>query len=513
MAYASSSYITGGSKKKSKKESKNIKYNEDIKKYNTLNDVRLKDITEALEIVNKYIKEKGLILVGGQALDYAFKLKNHNLYEDWELPDYDFYSPQHHTDAYNLGKLLCDKGFSDISVINARHITTMKVRIQFVVVADITYCPKKIFDTLDTLDYKGMKIINPHYQRLDLFLSLARPFQNPPMEVIQHRHEKDLKRMIKLDEIYPVSEVVDKIDIRVKNNIKHSKQSATESNIQKYSKKYVYTGLYAYHIYREAFVKEYKQRFAFELPDIKPDKMSMIMRSKNIQTLVESIKPKKMQKYRPYLDKRAAYFVFDGSDKDEPVFEVYQDEENITHVEYDGLKAVNIFHLMFYFMFQFLVHKDNESLIIFDALLCMAQYASVHRSKISPMYTISVDISSYADDALDILNREKMDKVIAGQQPARFQPRNYYPEKDSGCKSLKPEQQSFDITDNKYFLIDGEPVEYNQNKEGGYDSNMDDNPFDALGMPGVIGCINSGGGEDVDEEYLLSRENFSCIEI
>ena len=118
-----------------------------------------KTINEALEVVREFIIERRRIMVGGMMMDMALKLKGDQIYGPDVLPDYDFYSPNHYRDAYDLGEILCKNGFKKISVIPARHVTTMKVRIDFEVVADITYCPTVLYDLLPTIMYNKF-IIN-----------------------------------------------------------------------------------------------------------------------------------------------------------------------------------------------------------------------------------------------------------------------------------------------------------------------------------------------------------------
>lgn len=161
-------------------------------------------ITAALDVVKQFIIERRRIMVGGMMIDMALKLKGDEIYGPDVLPDYDFYSPNHFRDAYDLGEVLCKKEFKHISVIPARHITTMKVRINFEVVADITYCPQKIYDILPTLTYNKFIIRHPHVQMIDQHLALSNPFANPGQEVIFERWKKDCIRYDALYKHYPI---------------------------------------------------------------------------------------------------------------------------------------------------------------------------------------------------------------------------------------------------------------------------------------------------------------------
>lgn len=163
-----------------------------------------KIINVALEVVQQFIIDRRRIMVGGMMIDMALKLKGDEIYGPDVLPDYDFYSPNHFRDAYDLGEILCKNGFKQISVIPARHITTMKVRVDFEVVADITYCPQNIYDKLPTLQYNKFIIRHPHVQMIDQHLALSNPFTNPGQEVIFERWKKDCVRYDALYKHYPV---------------------------------------------------------------------------------------------------------------------------------------------------------------------------------------------------------------------------------------------------------------------------------------------------------------------
>jgi hypothetical protein len=168
------------------------------------NDKFTEDTMIALGLVKKYIMDTGLIIVGGMAIDLALKLKGTKLYEDDVLPDYDFYSPEYHKDAYKLAEKLKQSGLDNISVVNANHISTMRVRVNYTVVADVTYIPKNIFDNLPFIMFRGIKIIHPHYQIIDQHRALSLPYENSPWEVILHRWKKDAIRHDILYKYYPL---------------------------------------------------------------------------------------------------------------------------------------------------------------------------------------------------------------------------------------------------------------------------------------------------------------------
>lgn len=170
------------------------------------NDKFTEDTLIALGLVKKYVVKHKLLIVGGMAIDFALRLKGEKLYEDDVLPDYDFYSPNYNTDAYHIAEKLKKAGLDNVSVINANHISTMRVRVNYTVVADVTYIPKPIYDNLPFIVYRDIRIIHPHYQMIDQHRALSYPYENPPWEVITHRWKKDAARYDLLYEYYPLKD-------------------------------------------------------------------------------------------------------------------------------------------------------------------------------------------------------------------------------------------------------------------------------------------------------------------
>jgi Poly(A) polymerase catalytic subunit len=178
-----------------------------IRYYKDLTVLRLDDfniLSRATEIAKTFIKNKKLIVVGGQAIDFALKLKGKSLYENELLMDLDIISDTHYQDAYALAVLLKRAGFYNISVINALHPSTMKVRINFKEIIDISYIPTNIIKNIPTLWYKGFSFVHPHYQMIDQHRSLSYPYENAPYETVLNRPVKDMMRYDMLYEYYPI---------------------------------------------------------------------------------------------------------------------------------------------------------------------------------------------------------------------------------------------------------------------------------------------------------------------
>jgi hypothetical protein len=163
-------------------------------------------ISKALGIVHEYIIEKQLILTGGMAIDFALKHAGKSgIYDDKTLPDYDVFSPAPDQDAYEIAKRLCVAELPKVGVINAMHTTTLRVRVEYITVADITFVPQSIYDKIPRLvDKAGFQIEHPHFKYINQHKGLSLLYENPPFETILHRFKKDAQRHDLLYAAYPI---------------------------------------------------------------------------------------------------------------------------------------------------------------------------------------------------------------------------------------------------------------------------------------------------------------------
>jgi Poly(A) polymerase catalytic subunit len=162
-------------------------------------------IDEIIEVLEKFIRDRGLIIYGGLAIDYALRLHGDKIYPDDLLQiDYDFLSPDSVNHARELADLF-QLQRDDIRAINAMHVGTTKVDIgsnHFL--ADVSYVPPAIFHKLPTVEWRGLKCIHPDLQRVDAHHSLAFPYEGAPQESIFNRWRKDVKRFALMTKYYPL---------------------------------------------------------------------------------------------------------------------------------------------------------------------------------------------------------------------------------------------------------------------------------------------------------------------
>lgn len=163
----------------------------------------IKFIKEQLEIVKYFIINNDLLVYGGIAIDLALKASGRaGIYTSETLPDYDFYSVSNIEDSNKLKRILNN---DKIIVKNANHLTTRRVRYnRYTTLADISYYPPKYYNRINNISlvYDELKIVNPYFQKIDIYRSLAYIYEGPPgNEYFIYRMQKDLKRLKLLNEI------------------------------------------------------------------------------------------------------------------------------------------------------------------------------------------------------------------------------------------------------------------------------------------------------------------------
>lgn len=161
------------------------------------------DLPGVLAMVRDFLAERGRILYGGIAIDYALRLVGSELYPADQLPDYDAFSPDTVGDALDLAERLVAAGCADVNVIRAIHVQTLRVRVGVTAVADLSYLPPALEAGLPVLEYRGLRILHPAAQRGDMHLAFCFPFSNAPREDVFHRWPKDAARLALLDAAYP----------------------------------------------------------------------------------------------------------------------------------------------------------------------------------------------------------------------------------------------------------------------------------------------------------------------
>ena len=106
-----------------------------------------KEILEVNKIVLDYIKENKRKIYGGYAQNKLIVSKNSKdaFYDEDDLPDIDFYSPEPIKDLINLCNLIYAKGHKPVEGREATHKETYSIFMNYTNVCDISYVPKNIY--------------------------------------------------------------------------------------------------------------------------------------------------------------------------------------------------------------------------------------------------------------------------------------------------------------------------------------------------------------------------------
>jgi hypothetical protein len=153
-----------------------------------------------LSFVDKYIVENKRIIYGGIAHNEAIGLKNINecFYNDEDIPDYDFYSPDPMRDIKFIADALFKNGFEHIYCRDALHAETFSVTVKGVIYCDITYMPPNIYYKIPTIKIKNKKYIHPHVAMIDYFRMFTDPLHST------FRWQKAMKRFMLLWNHYAI---------------------------------------------------------------------------------------------------------------------------------------------------------------------------------------------------------------------------------------------------------------------------------------------------------------------
>jgi hypothetical protein len=157
------------------------------------------DIKDIISILEKFIKDRGLICYGGTAINNILPKKEQFYDKSYQLPDYDVFSMNALSDSKMLADIYYKRGYETEAKSGVHH-GTYKVYVNFIAIADITFLPKEIFTCLkkDSIHIFGIQYAPANYLRMGMYLELSRPLGDIS------RWEKVLKRLTILNKNYPI---------------------------------------------------------------------------------------------------------------------------------------------------------------------------------------------------------------------------------------------------------------------------------------------------------------------
>lgn len=178
------------------------------------NNINRDEINKLIKILEEFLIKKQLILYGGFAINHI--LPKHVQFYDYsiEIPDYDFYSKNAMNDSIELANIYYKHGYTEVEAKAGMHFGTYKVFVNFIPIADITYIPEKLYDSIaeEAITIDKIRVSPANFLRMNMYLELSRPAGDI------ERWEKVLKRLTLLNKYYPFSVEYDcnKVDFQRK---------------------------------------------------------------------------------------------------------------------------------------------------------------------------------------------------------------------------------------------------------------------------------------------------------
>jgi len=227
--------------------------------------VNTKEVQEIINIVEDFLKKKGLVCYGGTAINNILPKEDQFYDKDVEIPDYDFFSKNALNDAKELANIYYSKGYTEVEAKSGQHHGTYKVFVNFIPVADLTYLPPELFDVLkkDAIMVSGILYAPPNYLRMSMYLELSRPAGDTD------RWEKVFKRLSLLNKHFPLTET-QCATIDFQREIAYEQEEGDEiyDSVKKtlINQSVVFFGGYAISVYAKYMPKHLQKRIE-KIPD------------------------------------------------------------------------------------------------------------------------------------------------------------------------------------------------------------------------------------------------------
>jgi hypothetical protein len=217
------------------------------------------EITKVNEIIINYIKQNKRKIYGGYALNKLLIAKNPSLaiYDEFDTPDIEFYSPDPMGDLVKLCDKLAEAGFKMVVGQEAQHKETYSIFVNYQLYCDISYMPSNIYAKTKYIQMDDLNLIHPWFMVIDYFRMFTDPL------VSYWRLEKHFARYLKLQKTYPFPIINKPLDIKpFKQDNLHSAINLLEDYLSSLPD-IIFTGFYAYNYYLE-FTKYYNKDRRFK---------------------------------------------------------------------------------------------------------------------------------------------------------------------------------------------------------------------------------------------------------
>ena len=157
------------------------------------------DTLRAIDVVEHFLRKTHRLCYGGQAINVHLPTKHKFYNPQFNIPDYDFMTPDQDKDIEQLATYLRKVGFTEIAAKEGMHEGTIKIYVNFVPVADITAVDPKLYDLLSERGVvkDGISYMDANTLRMLMYLELGRPKGE------LDRWEKVYKRLMLLNRYAP----------------------------------------------------------------------------------------------------------------------------------------------------------------------------------------------------------------------------------------------------------------------------------------------------------------------
>ena len=312
---------------------KNIKETENKIKDLKLNKVFEKHIPKSVleifhSVVDEFLKNKKFILKGGRALNHTMKI-----YEDHEINyvDYDLYAIDPKNELIEISRLLLSKGISETSVENIifkPHI--YRLYIYSIPMIDVEPVSEELWNTLPTFEKMNHKIIDINFQKLDMYVQVARPTL-----LNVSNWKKVIHRLVALNKV----KNFEKTDILEKGENK----SYLSDYLGLIDKDAIITGQIAYYLY----MNEKKKDNDLFIPNINRIEIFTHKIDKYIDIFKKALDGDiRIEEKGGFMELLSRYYII--YQNDEPLIFIYYLDDCISYYEEQNLRFSSYHHLMFY---------------------------------------------------------------------------------------------------------------------------------------------------------------------
>jgi len=135
------------------------------------------EVLKSIEVVETFLRRKHRLCYGGQAINAHLPAKYKFYDPKYNVPDYDFFTPDQIGDIKELVRDLRDAGFSEISDREGMHEGTTKLYVNYIPVADLTALDERLYKLLSEREFKsnGISYMDSNTLRQLMYLELSRP--------------------------------------------------------------------------------------------------------------------------------------------------------------------------------------------------------------------------------------------------------------------------------------------------------------------------------------------------